>query len=166
VKITKDYALAAAEAFRTLPSRPESKETPFHFVFVSGEGVTHRPTWSTTLFGRVKGETELALAEMRRADPRFKVDTVRPGGVDWKAHAAIHPYVNQGWLRETVLTALSPLRGMAKAMLSPTEPLGRFLTEAAMGKWEGRMDGAGVEVVGDTGMRVVRNTGFLRLAGL
>ena len=75
VKITKDYALRAAEAFRALGT----PERPFNFVYVSGEGSTLTPGRFTPIFGRVKGETEKALAEMRSAEPAsFHACSVQP----------------------------------------------------------------------------------------
>lgn len=167
VKITKDYALAAAQAFQTLPSAPELKDAPFRFVFVSGHGATHSPGPFTTLFGRFKGETELLLAALRRKNPRFEVDTVRPAGVDWKGHRGIAPYLRQGALKETMMALMRPVfTGVGGGLLSPTEPLGVFLAECAMGKWAGKLEGAGIEEVGDTGSKVVNNTAFRRLARL
>jgi hypothetical protein len=167
VKITKDYALAAAEAFESLRSTPDKKGEPFHFIFVSGAGTTHNPGLFTPFYGRVKGETELLLAEMRKNNPLFKVDSVRPSLVDWKHHDAIKPYLRQSVVQETTLAVLGPmLRGIASGQFSPTEPLGRFLAECAMGKWEGKLEGHGIDAGGDTGLKVVHNAGFRRLAGL
>lgn len=56
------------------------------------------------------------------------------------------------------------MRALLPANVSPTEPLGKFLTEMAMGRYEGRLTGAGVQTV--KGSRIVNNAGFRRLAGL
>lgn len=167
VKITKDYTLAAAEAFQNLPStRPDSK--PFNFVFVSGEGTTHQPGLFSSLFARVKGETELALAAMRSVNPHFRVDAVRPAMVDWTAHESLSPYrPNHGLVVNSTMALLGPVVRMAwRGLASPTEPLGRFLAECAMGKWQDHFKGKGFEKVGESGFTVVSNVGFRRLAGL
>src|SRR5689334_1949880 len=88
VEITHDYSLAAAKAFSTL--HPES---PFTFVYVSGEGATQKPGMFTPIFGRVKGQTEQALFDLGKANPQFKVYNVRPAGVDWRQHSEIHPFI-------------------------------------------------------------------------
>ena len=88
VKITKDYTLEAAKAFANILENTE----PFRFVFVSGEGATHTPGRFSPIFARVKGETELALAEMSKTTPTLRTDTVRPAIVDSVAHEAIQPF--------------------------------------------------------------------------
>ncbi|KAI0475456.1 putative nucleoside-diphosphate-sugar epimerase [Xylariaceae sp. FL0804] len=120
VRITKDYALAAAKAFQTLPAAQPSTSTsasppnpttspattttpnpepPFNFIFVSGYGATTSPPRfpPPRLFARVKGETELALAALRNNVPgkssNFHACSVRPCAVDPGGHAAIQPYV-------------------------------------------------------------------------
>ncbi|OIW32670.1 hypothetical protein CONLIGDRAFT_630319 [Coniochaeta ligniaria NRRL 30616] len=167
IKITKDYALAAAQAFQSLPSTPDLKPQPFNFIYVSGAGTTHNPGLFTSLFARVKGETELLLASMRASNPSFHALSVRPAGVDWTAHAAIKPYLSMSWLKTGVFTALlAPIRVLAPGQISPTEPLGKFLAECAAGKWEGKMTGPGFDQVGESGFTVVHNLGFRRLAGI
>ncbi|KAL1848957.1 hypothetical protein Daus18300_013415 [Diaporthe australafricana] len=164
IKITKDFTLRAAEAFQTLGSDAQ----PFNFVYVSGEGTTHSPGRFTPIFGRVKGETEKALAEMRRANPSFHASSVRPAFVDAAAHDAIKPYVPaQGMARDAMLAVLGPpIRILAKGSWSPTLPLGRFMTEMAMGRWEAEMRAGGpaIERLGE--FPVLGNSAFRRLAGL
>ncbi|POS74191.1 nucleoside-diphosphate-sugar epimerase [Diaporthe helianthi] len=170
VKITKDYALRAAEAFRTLGT----PDRPFTFVYVSGEGATLTPGRFTPIFGRVKGETEKALAEMRAAaaagsSNSFLACAVRPAFVDAAQHGDIAAYVpaTQGLAKTAMLAALSPpIRAFYKSAWSPTLPLGRFMTEVAMGRWEAQMQagGLGVEKIGE--FPIVSNVGFRRLAGL
>ncbi|KAB5576211.1 nucleoside-diphosphate-sugar epimerase [Coniochaeta sp. 2T2.1] len=165
IKITKDYTIAAAEAFQTLPLDPSLKDQPFHFVFVSGAGTTHQPGMFTSLFARVKGETELLLADMRKANPRFHADSVRPGFVDSKQHTAIQPYLHQGLLMGATVSLLGPpIRLAMKGQWSPTEPLGKFLAECAMGKWQAQFQGPGFDRIGE--FTVVHNSGFRKLAGL
>lgn len=179
VKITKNFALRFAEAFQQARAKTnttnDNNTKPFQFVFVSGEGATHSPGLFTPLFGRVKGETELALAALND-DPSqpggFRAVTVRPAAVDGSAHAAIRAYVPRlGVLRGTMTAVLGPVMRTRpfRDYLSPTEPLGRFLTEVAMGKWEGPgVEGPGVERTGpgESGGVVIGNAGFVRLAGL
>ncbi|KAK5658981.1 hypothetical protein OQA88_1067 [Cercophora sp. LCS_1] len=165
VRITKSYALAAASAFQSIatPSKP------VNFVFVSGAGATLTPGRFTPLFGRVKGETELALAEMRKTNPGFKANTVRPAFVDWVGHEAVQKYMPPqglmlGGLGRVLHGAVSA--GLFRGSWSPTESLGRALVDLAMGTWKGEeLKGKGVEVL-EGGFEVVENVGFRRLAGL
>ncbi|KAG6363910.1 hypothetical protein INS49_009013 [Diaporthe citri] len=149
VRITKDFTLRAAEAFQALGS----EEQPFNFVYVSGEGSTTRPGRLTPTFGRVKGETERALAEMRRANPSFRASSIRPAFVDAAQHDAIRPYVpatGAAW-RAMLAVVGPPIRSLAKGSWSPTLPMGRFMAEMAMGRWEDgmRAGGPAVERIGD-----------------
>lgn len=177
VKITKTFALAAAEAFQKLPQTATSTaapgadkqdKPPFNFVFVSGAGTTHAPTRFSPIFARVKGETELLLAAMRARNPSLHATSVRPGFVDFAAHDAIKPYIPaQGLAQGAAAAVLGPvIRGLVKSQWSPTGPLGVFLTEMAMGRWEGRMTGEGFEKVGDGGFVVVENVAIRRVMGL
>ncbi|CRK16633.1 hypothetical protein BN1708_002890 [Verticillium longisporum] len=164
VKITKDYTLAAAEAFAPLASADE----PFRFIYVSGEGATHSPSRFTPIFGRVKGETEMLLSEMRAARPGFLTESVRPAGVDAGQHAAVKPYIpNPGLVYNAMWVLFAPVLLVAKSLHSPTEPLGQFLTGMAMGKYDGPLaaGGPGVQTLSG-GSRVVSNVGFRRLFGL
>lgn len=164
VKITKDYTLRAAEAFQTLGS----EEQPFNFVYVSGEGSTLEPGRLTPIFGRVKGETEKALAEMRRTNPSFHASSIRPAFVDAAQHDAIKPYIPAKGLAWGAMMAVvgPPVRSFAKGSWSPTLPMGRFMTEMAMGRWdEGmRAGGPAVEKIGE--FPILGNAAFRRLAGL
>ncbi|KAK3312200.1 nucleoside-diphosphate-sugar epimerase [Apodospora peruviana] len=186
IKITKDYALAAAQAFQTLPvqgpaqsppSSPSSTKSPkhgprpFHFVFVSGSGATFRPAFYSPIFARVKGETELALAEMRRQNPLFKVNTVRPAFVDPLDHKEILSYIPKstpalGFGGGLLIRAVG--RGV-KSIHSPTEPLGRFLTKMAMGKFDTTFEKEGGKIKFERlegGFTVVENGALRRMAGL
>lgn len=156
-------ALRAAEAFQKLSSPAQ----PFNFVFVSGEGATQDPGRFTPIFGRVKGETETALSEMRKADPDFHASAIRPAFVDLANHDAIKEYVPRaGALQYGLLAVLGPgIRCFAKGSWSPTENMGKFMVEMALGRWgDGKLAGPGVERLGD--FPVVNNTAFRRLAGL
>lgn len=164
VKITKDFTLRAAEAFQALGS----EEQPFNFVYVSGEGSTLEPGRFTPIFGRVKGETEKALAEMRRANPSFHASSIRPAFVDAAQHDAIKPYVPATGAAWSAMLAVvgPPIRCLAKGSWSPTLPMGRFMTEMAMGRWEDgmRAGGPAVEKIGE--FPILGNAAFRRLAGL
>ncbi|KAK4233899.1 hypothetical protein C8A03DRAFT_38352 [Achaetomium macrosporum] len=167
IKITKTFPLAAAKAFQSLSPRSETRE-PFHFVYVSGDGATLTPGRFTPFFGRIKGETELALAELQKSNPSsLRATTVRPGIVDWTDHAELKPVLpDMGLFRSVAGSIISPVvKRVAKGKLSPTESLGRFLTGMAMGMWDGALDGEGLQRL-PGGFTVVENTGFRRLIGL
>jgi hypothetical protein len=167
ITITKTFPLAAAKAFQSLSSKSETKE-PFHFVYVSGDGSTFTPGRFTPFFGRVKGEAELALAEMQKANPSsLRATTVRPAFVDWTGHEEIKPFLpDLGLFKNAAATVLSPVaKHLARSKWSPTEPLGRFLTGMAMGMWDGALEGEGVEKL-PGGFTVVDNPGIRRVMGL
>ncbi|KAK7403913.1 hypothetical protein QQX98_010320 [Neonectria punicea] len=165
VKITKDYALIAAEAFSDLAPSDE----PFRFIYVSGHSATQNPGRFTPRYCRVKGETETSLSEMRAVYPRLHTEAVGPGVVDASDHAAIRAYIpDQGLLYNSVRAVLGfPIRMLTRSLQCPTEPLGSFLAEMAMGKFDRQLDEGGSGIVKlKGGMRVVKNTAFLRLAGV
>jgi hypothetical protein len=163
VKITKSFTLAAAEAFSTIATEQE----PFNFVFVSGLGATTKPGRWSAIFARVKGETEVALAELRKANPFFRVSSVRPAMVDAAAHTAIQPYLPaQPALLKVFETAIGlPIRLCAHSYWSPTEPLGKFLAEVAMGKYQNQfVAGKDIEKIGE--FPIIENTALRRLVGI
>lgn len=163
-KITKTFALAAANAFQSLPSQKE----PFHFVFISGHGATFTPGLLTPLFGRVKGETELALAELQKFNPStLRVTSVRPSFVDWREHTELKPYLPEiGVVKNVAGNVFLPLIGYAiKHRYSPTEPLGRFMAGLGAGRYDGALHGEGIQLLPGSSV-VVENTGFRRLIGL
>lgn len=154
VEITHDYPMAAAKAFSTL--HPDS---PFTFVYVSGEGATQNPGMFTPLFGRVKGEIETALFEFGKKNPMFKVFNVRPGGVDWTNHPEIQSFIpkQSPW----VSSLITPLNFVYKSMMTPTRPMGKVMMELAMSKGE-PLEGSDIEMEG----RLVTNKAIRRLGGL
>ncbi|OAA61765.1 nucleoside-diphosphate-sugar epimerase [Niveomyces insectorum RCEF 264] len=178
VTITYDYPLAAAKAFQRIPQdNKDAQRQPFRFVYVSGEGATATPGPLTTLYGRVKGETETALAKLtndsssnNNSNNALVGVSVRPAAVDATHHPAIQPYVPQLSLafRALRVVVLPALRTVYSAMISPTRPLGQFLAEVAMGKHDDRINGAaavpGVEHMGK--FAIVSNVAFRRIAGL
>ncbi|KAH7338495.1 hypothetical protein BKA66DRAFT_479783 [Pyrenochaeta sp. MPI-SDFR-AT-0127] len=154
VKITHDYPLAAAQAFSTL--HPES---PFTFVYVSGEGATQTPGMFTPIYGRVKGQTETALFDLGKQNPMLKVYNVRPGGVDWLSHPEIHPFIpHQAVYKRALIT---PLNVVYKSMMTPTKPMSKVLTELAMSKG-GPLEGSDIGMEG----RLVPNSALRRMGGL
>jgi hypothetical protein len=167
IKITKDYALEAAKAFATLP--PD--EEPFRFIYVSGEGATQTPGMLSPIFAKIKGETESELSNMRAKLPRLRAESVRPGGVDPSQHEAIKKYLAAQGLLYNVLeaTVLPALRLLKPSSTSPTEPLGKFLTEMAMGRFDEKLEERnrpfGISAL-PGGLRIVSNIGFRNLAGL
>lgn len=154
VEITHDYTLAAAHAFNTL--HPES---PFTFVYVSGEGATQTPGMFTPIFGRVKGQTEAELLNFRKQNPNFRALSVRPGGVDWTAHPEIQPFIpaQPAWKA----AMMKPMNLVYRSMMTPTKPMGRVFTELAMSKGE-PLEGTGVGLEST----LLTNIGIRRLSGL
>ena len=163
IHITKTMTLEAAQAFEQLKS---DESDNFKFVFVSGEGATSEPGRFTALFGRVKGETETALMEMEAKNPHFQTLIVRPAFVDPKDQQAIHPWIPQGSVLKRVgESTLGPvIRGLFKGMHSPTAPLGEFLAGLAVGSYDGKLKGEGVEMHGTSVL--VNNLGFRRVMNL
>lgn len=141
VSITRDYSLAAARTFATLP--PEGSK--FRFVYVSGEGATQNPGPFSAVFARVKGETESQLALLTEEISSLQADSVRPAFVDSKGHEAILPYIPAvSWVKSVGQVALGvPVRLFYTSMHSPTDMLGRFLTNMAMGRLDTDIEGKG-----------------------
>jgi hypothetical protein len=89
----------------------------------------------------------------------FKIYNVRPAGVDWRAHAEIHPFIpKQAMYKKILLPALDMVYQPA---MTPTKPMGRVFTELAMSKGE-PLEGKGVQMEG----RLLTNEGIRRLSGL
>ncbi|KAH8688288.1 hypothetical protein BGZ61DRAFT_453023 [Ilyonectria robusta] len=164
VKVTKDYALEAAKAFATLST---GEAEPFRFVYVSGAGATQTPGRFSPIFARVKGETEKALADLTASTPTLHVDSPRPAFVDAAHHKAIQPYIpDPGAVHNVSMFFLGPpIRALMKGMHSPTPMLGDFLTQLAMGKMDGRLEGTpGASKLGPSW--IVENNGIRKLMGL
>ncbi|KAI1851596.1 hypothetical protein JX266_003058 [Neoarthrinium moseri] len=163
VKITKTYAVEAAKAFRGLASETE----PFNFVYVSGLGATTQPGRFAAIFARVKGETELALAVLRKENPNFHTSSARPAFVDAASHQAIKPYLpNKPLVNKFLEPLLSPLVRLGiKSIHSPTDALGKVLTEMAMGRHKDQfVAGNGIQKIGD--FPILENSALRRLVGL
>ncbi|KAF5545092.1 nucleoside-diphosphate-sugar epimerase [Fusarium phyllophilum] len=160
VTITKDFPVAAAKAFSKISPTKE----PFRFIYVSGHGATLEPTSFTPIFGRVKGETERALSELQ-APTKFHVESVRPAGVDATNHEAIKPYIpNPGMLYNAMYLLMGPLvRTVLQSLHSPTEKLGPFLMNMAMGKYDKPLEAVGNDISSINGSRILENVAFQRL---
>ncbi|KAF5641875.1 nucleoside-diphosphate-sugar epimerase [Fusarium sp. NRRL 25303] len=158
--ITKDFPVAAAKAFSKISPTKE----PFRFVYVSGHGATLEPTSFTPIFGRVKGETERALSELH-VPAKFHVESVRPAGVDATNHEAIKPYIpNPGMLYNAMYLLMGPLmRTVLQSLHSPTEKLGPFLVNMAMGKYDKQLETGGNDISSINGSRILENVAFQRL---
>ncbi|KAI2468504.1 putative nucleoside-diphosphate-sugar epimerase [Annulohypoxylon bovei var. microspora] len=161
VKITKDYALAASKAFQTLPPEQE----PFNFVYVSGNGATTQPGRFSAIYARVKGETELALAEMRKANPLFHGSSVRPAYIDAEQHDAIKSYIpTQPFAIRALTTVMGPaIKCGFQEYWSPTAELGQFLTEMAMGRYKDQFKANDIQMEGE--FPILENSAFRRLGG-
>lgn len=146
--------MAAAHAFRNL--HPNS---PFTFVYVSGEGATQTPGMFTTLYGRVKGETETSLFEFRKQNPNFRAISVRPGAIDWTKHPEILPFIPTQPAWKT--TMIRPLNFVYKSLMTPIKPMSKVFTELAMSNGE-PLKGSDVKMEGT----LLTNIGIRRLAGL
>lgn len=133
-------------------------DSPFSFVYVSGEGATHNPGRFTPIFGRVKGQTEKALFDLHKANPNFRPYLVRPAGVDYREHTEIHPFIpHQALYKRAFLTGLN----VYKSMLTPTRQMGKVFTELAMSRGE-PVEGRDVQMEG----RLLPNVAIRRLSGL
>ncbi|EON95839.1 putative nucleoside-diphosphate-sugar epimerase protein [Phaeoacremonium minimum UCRPA7] len=104
VKITRDWPAEAAKAFQALT--PENE--PFNFVYVSGVGATTEPGLFSAFWARIKGEAELALADIRKENPLLRASSVRLGFGSEAKHDAIKPYLPSRPYYEKVLRASEP----------------------------------------------------------
>lgn len=179
IRVTKDYALAAAEAFAKLKqntstasgSGPATRGDAgkFKFIYVSGEGATVTPGRWTPLFGRVKGETEAGLLAMSQS-PAFEkslsVYSVRPAGVDGAAQPWIWDHImhekRSAFTRLQLRALMAPIRLMYKSMHTPTESLGQVLVEMACDRATEEYHGNGVS----GGGRTLSNIKLRELGGL
>jgi hypothetical protein len=99
---------------------------------------------------------------MCKANPTFRIYSPRPALVDSIEHKEIHPFIPEiTGMRKAALTVVGPpVRKFWLDQVSPTKPLGKVLTELAMG--EGKpLEGPGIEGEG----RTLRNTALRRLGG-
>jgi hypothetical protein len=89
----------------------------------------------------------------------LRVYNVRPGGVDWTKHPAIHPYIPPQEMYKKML--IPPMNLFYKAMMTPTKEMGKVMTELAMSRGE-PLQGTGIGMEG----RLVSNIAIRRMAGL
>ncbi|ROT41971.1 hypothetical protein SODALDRAFT_326141 [Sodiomyces alkalinus F11] len=168
LRITKDYPTAAASAFSSSLATETTEKDPFRFVFVSGAFATQKPGPFHPLYARTKGQTEARLSEIAaQSQGRFVVDSLRASTVDPTGHEAVLKVVP----RDGVLKRLgfAANRVLVPAMYAPSEPLGRFLTGLALGKYEAQLAEGGTEgaKVGRLPrVRLLENPMFRRLIGL
>jgi hypothetical protein len=116
----------------------------------------------------VKGETEVALANMFKSNPSIKGYSVRPYAVDMESHDAIKPYVAPRPLSHRIsgYFLMGPIRKYAKDYWAPTQQLGVFLAELAMGRYENPGEVGvtkGVEVL--DGFTIWENDAFRKVKG-
>ncbi|KAF3903842.1 hypothetical protein ABW20_dc0100294 [Dactylellina cionopaga] len=152
--ITRDYPIAAAEAFKELPS----KDGKFNFVYISGRGADQGGK-ASAMFGRVKGEAEKLLLGVAAKKDTFSVYNLRPAAIDpgknWTAD-------REKGLVEKAFFAFAPvLRPLASGLFSPSDKLAEVSLDLALGDG-GRVDGTGVLPDGFT----LENPAIRRLAGL
>lgn len=159
VKITRDWPAEAAKAFQALT--PENE--PFNFVYVSGVGATTEPGLFSAFWARIKGEAELALADIRKENPLLRASSVRLGFGSEAKHDAIKPYLPSRPYYEKVLRASEPaIRAVMPSIWTPTEYFGRFLTDLALGRYQDQLRASkGIRMVGN--MPIIENSAFRRL---
>ena len=147
IRITKEYPIAAARAFRRIP---QDRRKPFRFIYVAGGDTMYESEALRSFSARVKAETILTLAEMRRAAPMFYASTVRPGFLEQPEHNTTNDYVpRQGLAAATTERLLLPsIRASIDRDWRPTEPVGGFLTAMVVGKLDGALLGLGVKKIG------------------
>ncbi|KAK8042443.1 Botcinic acid biosynthesis cluster B protein 16 [Apiospora phragmitis] len=180
VQITKAYAEAAAKAFSSLPGPEPDAATatsgegasttpapPFRFVYVAGGDTTTKPGLLTAFQARIKGETELSLGSLCRSSPNNQLRgySVRIFYPDMAGHDAIKPYVAPRPLVHNVAEVFldAPIRRFAKNLWAPTEKMGEFLAEVAMGRHDDIAAADGQEKV--DGMTIISNADLRRFKG-
>ncbi|KAK7956405.1 uncharacterized protein PG986_005627 [Apiospora aurea] len=154
VQITKTCAEAAAKALSKL-SGTES----------TGGDTTTKPGLLTAFQARIKGETELSLGAICRSS-HLQGYSVRIFYPDMAGHDAIKPYIAPRPLVHSVAEAVlgAPIRHFAKNLWAPTDKLGEFLVEVAMGRHDADIDAAdGQESV--DGLTIISNADIRRVKG-
>jgi hypothetical protein len=118
--ITHDYALSAAKAFSSM-GKPE-----FRFVYLSGQGSTWEPGYSTQMFGKVKGETEKALAQLPvQGHPALVVHSARPAYI-----RPTHPKEGLGVFHKVFKAVFNPM-WLPKSIVIESTELGNALVKLA-----------------------------------
>lgn len=146
IKITKEYAIAAARAFRRIP---QHRRKPFRFIYVARGHAANDPEALRPFAARVKAEAILTLAEMRRASPMFHASTVRPEFLQHSEQNTNGDVPSQAVATAATERLLLPLiRASLDRGWRPTEPVGRFLAAMVVGKLDGALLGLGVKKIG------------------
>ncbi|KAK7958523.1 nucleoside-diphosphate-sugar epimerase protein [Apiospora saccharicola] len=177
IRITKTYAEAAARAFASLPGpesgditsggKASSSAAPFRFVYVAGGDTTTKPGLLTAFQARIKGETELSLGSICRFSPsrHLKGYSVRIFYPDRTDHDAIKPYLAPRPLVHNLSEVIfgAPIRRFAPNLWAPTEKMGEFLVELAMGCHDDIAAADGQEIV--DGLTLVSNADLRKAKG-
>ncbi|KAL2214431.1 hypothetical protein CC79DRAFT_1392288 [Sarocladium strictum] len=160
-KVTRDFTVEAAKAFAKMGTEAE----PFRFVYITGEGATQTPGMFTTLYGKVKGETEAMLTEFAKEQPGIMVLAARVGGVDGAGHAEVKKYGPQRIFmhRAFEATMMGPMKMFYSKMHTPTAKLGDACTKLALGKLDDKIEGDDAIQLGARSW-ALRNWGLMRLA--
>ncbi|KAK7927363.1 hypothetical protein PG985_004361 [Apiospora marii] len=175
--ITKTYAEAAARAFASLPRTDSGSfasgeeaspaAAPFRFVYVAGGDTTIKPGLLTAFQARIKGETELSLGSICKSSPNHNLKgySVRIFYPDRTNHDAIKPYLAPRPLVHNVSEMIlgAPIRRFAPNLWAPTEKMGEFLVELAMGRHDDIAAADGQEVV--DGLTLVSNADLRKAKG-
>ncbi|OCL13453.1 hypothetical protein AOQ84DRAFT_310556 [Glonium stellatum] len=163
IRINKSYTLSFANALANTTGR----NTPYIFIFISGEGATHSPGPLTTLYGRIKGETEIALLSLSNSvingQDTLRVYVVRPGAVDPSDQPDIRDFIpKKGGVLGTIEPPVRAVMSVIyKRMHTPSKEMGQAIVTLATGTG-GPLKAKGVE----GGGRIVTNIGLRNLAGL
>lgn len=128
---------------------------------------TQTPGPFTPLFGRVKGQAESALLELAKKHPSLKPYAVRPAYVDTANDPEVLRVMlsrpeQQTWKARSLHAIFGPvMRNVFTKSDSPTQYLGKFLTDMARG------DGKPLSENGISGDgRIVPNVVFRKIVGL
>lgn len=170
--VTRVFPTEAAKAFAT-----GLNANQVNFVYVSGEGATPKPGFTTPMYGRIKGQAEIDLLKLMQNPPCNKVlkcFAARPGGIDSGAEPSqklvdelCHrndggtggQFRNQMGMKVLERLLMPVFRtGVYKSMHSPTSELARVLVDLATG------DGDALQIKGvEADGRVIPNIALRRL---
>ncbi|EPS35418.1 hypothetical protein H072_11211 [Dactylellina haptotyla CBS 200.50] len=151
--LTKDYPIAAAQAFKTLPATGGK----FNFVHVSGRGANTEGKGQ--MFARVKGDAEKVLLGIAAEHSTFSVYNLRPAGIDpgknWSADR------KQSGIERTFFAIAPVIRPFMPGLFTPVYSLADVAIELALGDGA-KLTGDGINADGFT----LENSAIRRLAGL
>lgn len=134
----------------------------FKFVYLSGMGATRAPGRFTPLFGRVKGEAELALLSLRSSNPDLLLYNLRPGFIDEegvKRKEGAKPWSYR------VMDSVAPL--LRATMAGQVVSAGALATCAVQCVKDGeeRVEGKGIQREEGGRGWLIENSGVRRLGG-